>query len=165
MTDIKRYHGIYRGVVADNADPLHQTRLRVTIPQITGSGKDTVTDWAWPVQPSSVHAEVPPIGQGVWVSFIGGDPDHPIWHGSFGKNQASNKLLYIKPLPNSVDLSTISDYLVTTTQHDGTVEVDLMATLLAMANTLKSHTAELAIHDNHINLIYEFFVSLGIVLW
>jgi hypothetical protein len=136
VDDIKRHYGIYRGVVQDNKDPQSQRRLRVSIPQITGS---EVTDWAWPVDPSSVSPAVPVIGQGVWVAFIGGDPEYPIWMGTFGTNQGKNKKLSFKPLDNTVSLTSISSYLITVTNPDGTIEVDVTASLIAMAQKLANH--------------------------
>lgn len=39
----KRFYGIYRGVVADNNDPLNKNRIRMLVPQILG---EAVTGWA-----------------------------------------------------------------------------------------------------------------------
>lgn len=41
----KRFYGIYRGIVANNNDPLLKNRLKVKVPQVTGS---SVTSWASP---------------------------------------------------------------------------------------------------------------------
>ena len=136
MDDIKRHYGIYRGVVQDNKDPQSQRRLRVSIPQTTGS---EITDWAWPVDPSSISPAVPVIGQGVWVSFIGGDPEYPIWMGTFGTNQGKNKKVLVKPLDNTVSLTAISSYIVTVKNPDGTTEVDMTASLIAMAQKLANY--------------------------
>jgi hypothetical protein len=76
----RRFYGIYRGTVVDNNDPLNQVRLKVKVPQILF---DQVTDWAWSVQQPGVARTIPQIGDGVWVSFEGGDPSYPIWVGSF----------------------------------------------------------------------------------
>jgi hypothetical protein len=132
---IKRLHGVYRGVVKDNRDPQNQRRLQVQV-QTTGN---EVTDWAWPMEPSSIHTAVPVIGQGVWVSYVGGDPEYPIWSGAFGKNQGKNKQIFIKPLADSVSLTGLTPYLKTIKQTDGTTEVDLTATIVAMAQKLKDH--------------------------
>lgn len=127
MKDIVRYYGSYRGVVKDTNDPLQQRRLRVAVPQTTGY---ETTGWAWPKDPSGVHTEVPPVGQGVWVSYQGGDPEYPVWEGAFGTNQASNKYLYLKPLSNSESVSDVTDLLKVNSKVDGTSEVDVTDTLL-----------------------------------
>jgi hypothetical protein len=141
MDSVQRYYGVYRGVVKDNKDPQQQRRLRLSVPQITGN---ETTDWAWPVEPSSIHTDVPVIGQGVWVSFIGGDPEYPIWTGVFGTNQGNNKQIFIKPLENSISLTGLSSYLKTNTGVDGTTELDLTDTVMLMANTLKSYETRIA---------------------
>ena len=62
MDPVNRYYGLYRGVVKDNKDPQKQRRLKLSIPQITGTEK---TEWAWPMEPSSISTDVPEIGQAV----------------------------------------------------------------------------------------------------
>jgi hypothetical protein len=135
MDSILRHYGVYRAVVKDNRDPQNQRRLKVSVTQTTGT---EVTEWAWPVEPSSIHTSVPVIGQGVWVSYVGGDPEYPIWMGSFGKNKGKNKQIYIKPLEDTVPLTNISNYIVTVKNPDGTIEIDLTASLIAIANKLNS---------------------------
>ena len=134
MDPIKRLYGVYRGVVKDNRDPQKQRRLQVQV-QTTG---DETTDWAWPMEPSSIHTDVPVIGQGVWVTYVGGDPEYPVWLGSFGKNQGKNKQMFVKPLADSVSLTGLTDHIIVLKQSDGTSEVDLTATLMALANKVKT---------------------------
>jgi len=132
--DIKRFYGVYRGVVVDRNDPENLRRIKAKV-QITGS---EVTNWIWPVEPSSIHTEVPVVGQGVWVTYLGGDPEYPVWLGSFGKNQGPNKQILIKPLENSVSLTELTAHIIVVNQSDGTSEVDLTATLMALANKVKT---------------------------
>jgi hypothetical protein len=134
MDQIKRLHGVYRGIVKANNDPQKQRRLKVTV-QTTGT---EVTDWAWPMEAAGVSNAVPSVGQGVWIQYIGGDPEYPIWCGEFGKHQGKNKKLYIKPLDNSTSLTGLTPYLKITKLPDGTQELDLIATLVAMATKLKN---------------------------
>lgn len=141
MDPVKRYYGVYRGVVKDNKDPNKQRRLKVSVTQTTG---DEVTDWIWPMEPSSIHTDVPVVGQGVWISFIGGDPDYPIWLGAFGKNQGKNKQVFVKPLADSVSLTGLTPYLKTVKQTDGTTEVDLTDTLMLITNKLKAYETRIA---------------------
>jgi hypothetical protein len=72
----KRFFGIYRGVVADTADPLSQNRIRMLIPQILG---EAVTSWAYSINNTSPNV----VGTGVWAMFEGGDPNFPLWLGAF----------------------------------------------------------------------------------
>ena len=135
MDPVTRYYGVYRGVVKDTKDPQKQRRLKVSITQTTGN---EVTDWAWPMEPSNISTDVPVVGQGVWVTFIGGDPDYPIWSGVFGKNQGKNKKIFIKSLDDKTSLTGLTSHVITTKQSDGTVEVDLVATIMALANKVKT---------------------------
>lgn len=129
------YFGIYRGVVKNNRDPKNQRRLKVSIPQLTGT---EITDWIDSVEPSNLSVDVPVIGQGVWIQFIGGSLNYPIWIGSFGKNQGKNKKIFIKPLANTTSLTGLSAHVITAKKSDGTTEVDLTATFMALANKVKS---------------------------
>ena len=134
--NINRYYGIYRGVVKTAIDPTGQHRIKLQVPQIHG---DAVTNWAWPVYPAGVTTSTPVVGQGVWVLFVGGDPEFPLWMGEFGTHKDASKKVYINPLSNSTSLSTISAYVVTENETDGTVSVDLMQSLVAMANKIVNH--------------------------
>ena len=134
MDSIKRLHGVYRAIVKDTKDPKKLRRLKLQS-QATGA---EVTDWAWPLEPSSIHTEVPVVGQGVWIMYVGGDPEHPVWFGAFGKNQGKNKQIFVKPLANSVSLTGLTSHVVVVKQADGTSEVDLTATIMALANKVKS---------------------------
>jgi hypothetical protein len=135
MDDVKKIHGFFRATVSDNKDPGNLRRIRV-ISQATG---DQVTDWIWPVEIAGTHTAVPEIGQGVWVSYIGGDPEYPVWIGVFGKSPNTSKPVKLLPLKNTVSLTGLSSYLITTKDADGTTVVDVTASLVAMANKLKDH--------------------------
>jgi hypothetical protein len=90
------YYGVYRGVVTDTNDPKGKRRIRVQVPQISGQ---EVTDWAWAVNPvnatvtvnhpeggaetAQVDKALPAVGSGVFVMFEGGDPNFPLWIGTF----------------------------------------------------------------------------------
>ena len=81
MDIIKRLQGIYRGVVVDNKDPLHLRRLKVKV-QSTSFDTESVTNWVWPV----ISTKRPPaIGTGVYILYVGGDPEYPVWIGEFGE--------------------------------------------------------------------------------
>ena len=129
------YLGVYRGIVKNNVDPKKQKRLKVTVPQITGT---EVSDWILPLEPSNISVDVPTVGQGVWITYVGGDTGYPVWIGSFGKNQGKNKKIFIKPLANSISLTGLTAHVITVKQSDGTTDVDLIATIMALANKVKT---------------------------
>jgi hypothetical protein len=78
MDPVKRYYGIYRAVVKDTKDPKGLRRIKVSINQITDT---ETTDWIWPVLSTK---RPPKVGTGVYIFYIGGDPDYPVWIGEFG---------------------------------------------------------------------------------
>lgn len=136
VDDYSKSLGFFRGVVQNNKDPLNQRRLQVLVPQATGA---EVTDWIWPVEPHGIHTSPPMVGQGVWVSYISGNSEYPVWIGSFGKHQEASKPYLVSSLSNSTSLAGLTSYLIVSTEPDGTQVVDLTKTLLAMAKTLKDH--------------------------
>jgi hypothetical protein len=77
----KRHWGKYRGTVVDNQDEPPSGRLLVSVPGIV------ITNWAMPCVPLTDVAMGtfmrPRIGANVWVEFERGDPDKPIWVGSW----------------------------------------------------------------------------------
>jgi hypothetical protein len=140
------FSGVYRATVVNNRDPKKQRRLQVELTTSVGH----FTDWVWPIEPANISTEVPEIGQGVWVHFQAGDHEYPTWSGSFGKHKGKSKRLYVKALPDSVSISTLTAYIKTVKQVDGTTEIDLMSTLIAMANALKDHETRIASLESQI---------------
>lgn len=88
----RRYYGKYQGFVVDIADPQQRGRLRALVPEVLG---DVVSGWAegcfpYGGGPNFGTFSVPPVTRdgdayttGVWIEFRGGDPQHPIWVGTF----------------------------------------------------------------------------------
>jgi len=151
VDNVRKNIGFYRGVVQNNKDPINQRRLQVLVPQTTGV---EVTDWVWPVEPHGIHSEPPKIGQGVWVSYISGDSEYPVWIGSFGKHQDASKPYLVTPLSNSVSLSGLTSYLIISTEPDGTQVVDFTKTLLAMANKLKDYETRITSIESQLTILH-----------
>lgn len=81
---LDRWYGKYRGLVADNLDPLKQGRLKVLVPEVLGTEQ---SGWALPCTPyagttSGLYA-IPPVGAGVWVEFEAGVVERPVWVGAW----------------------------------------------------------------------------------
>jgi hypothetical protein len=70
------FHGLYRAVVLDNADPQRAQRLRISVPALD----DVSASWASACVPAGL-AGVPAIGDIVWVMFEAGNPERPVWLG------------------------------------------------------------------------------------
>ena len=114
-----RFPTIYRGIVVENDDPENKRRLKLQIPQVLNSA---ITEWAWPVEPSNLELESPEIGQGVWVMFEGGDPNFPVWLGSFGESKSTSYKIGIYNAATSTSLVT----------EPGLKRVDLVASIEAL---------------------------------
>lgn len=76
-----RYYGLYEGIVINNNDPEKRGRLQVKIPSIYG--EQTFEEWIYGKaifngKDMGIFA-IPSVGSGVWISFINGDAERPIW--------------------------------------------------------------------------------------
>jgi hypothetical protein len=83
-----RYFGKYRGTVISNLDPTGEGKLQVNVPGIS------LMNWATPCVPFAYVAmgmwAQPPVGANVWIEFEKGDPDLPIWCGSWWGEPLTN---------------------------------------------------------------------------
>jgi hypothetical protein len=108
-----KYFGLYRGYVVDNDDSQQANpylgRIRVSIPEVYGEPDDVESlPWAWPcvsifgggvydTQKQQVDLDatesdtkfaggmvaIPPVGATVWIMFEQGDPQVPVWMGTW----------------------------------------------------------------------------------
>lgn len=73
-----RFYGVYRASVLSNSDFENKKRLKVIVPQITGSDSmDLVPPCVSSGSLSNIR--VPEIGESIWVIFESGDPEYPLW--------------------------------------------------------------------------------------
>jgi len=104
----RRFYGKYRGFVENNEDPEKLGRLLVKVPSVLGN---KVAVWAFPCvpyggMPNQGFFFIPEKKAGVWIEFEEGDPEFPIWVGTFwskpgGKSES--------PKPNKPDGSEEGD--------------------------------------------------------
>ena len=84
MGTSKRFFGKYRGVVSDIDDPLKMGRIRARVPDVLS---DEISGWAMPCVPFAGKGMgflgLPKVNGGVWIEFEQGDPDYPIWSGTW----------------------------------------------------------------------------------
>lgn len=95
-----KYYGIYPCFVTTNKDPDKRGRVRVKCPLILN---DKETTWCEPCYPNAIDNGgdifIPPKGEAVWVMFIEGDVNKPVYLGGwwstektpFGKNYVTNE--------------------------------------------------------------------------
>jgi hypothetical protein len=145
MSDVSIAPGVYRGVVADNRDPLNKNRLKLKVPQLL---QNHVTDWAWPIETFTISTSLPKPGQMVWVMFEGGNPMWPVWAGTFSLTTGNTGDYMFNAISNIAALNTLSAYLKTTTAPDGVRSIDMLATLTAMATALKNHEQRITAEEN-----------------
>jgi hypothetical protein len=135
----RRFYGVYRGSVHSNKDPLNQRRIRLIVPQILGN---EATEWAWSKDSGAHNYAVPEVGQGVWVMFEGGDPSFPIYVGTFGKNKYRGRQVHTTPIPDGTYPSTMKFR----PSPNGGSELDLTATVIAIAKTVEAIRLSLNAH-------------------
>lgn len=120
MSNQEKYYGKYRGMVLNNIDPLQIGRLQVQVPDVMGLAP---ASWAIPCFPHTGKQMgtymLPQIGAGVWVEFEQGDPDYPIWSGSWygsaaevpalalAGNPATPNIAFQSALQNSLIISDL----------------------------------------------------------
>jgi hypothetical protein len=96
----RNYIGRYRGQVISNIDPENTGRLLVSVPDVLGSAPCI---WAAPAPAFAGTQQglyaIPPIGGGVWIEFEQGDPDYPIWTGSFRGSAAETPAMALAAPP------------------------------------------------------------------
>jgi uncharacterized protein involved in type VI secretion and phage assembly len=106
---LKNYHGIYPGIVIDNKDPLQQGRVKIRVEQIFGTEQDGISNsdlpWAFPCFPfigkNSGFFMIPEIGTGIWIMFLAGYTDSPIWIGSWVSNKEKLSNIAYTPDPKN----------------------------------------------------------------
>ena len=81
---VDRFYGKYRGLVADNNDPMSLGRIQARVPEVLG---ETQSGWALPCAPYAGTGAglftIPPVGAGVWIEFEAGDVSRPVWVGAW----------------------------------------------------------------------------------
>ena len=143
MTSSVQYFGKYRGTVLNNVDPMQMGRIQVLVPDVSGVAP---TSWAMPCMPyGGINAgmfAVPLPGTGVWVEFEQGDPDYPIWVGTFWGSAAEvPKLAQTAPAPTPA-------VTIQTPLKNGLVIADALGPTGVGGITLQSATgATIAVND------------------
>ncbi|MCP4465348.1 MAG: baseplate assembly protein [Halieaceae bacterium] len=143
MTGSAKYLGKYRGTVVNNVDPQQIGRIQVLVPDVSGVAP---TSWAMPCMPyGGINAgmfTVPAIGTGVWVEFEQGDPDYPIWVGTYwGSSAEMPKLAQTAPSPTPA-------VTIQTPLNNGIVIADALGPTGVGGITLKSASgATIAVND------------------
>jgi type VI secretion system (T6SS) baseplate-like injector VgrG len=106
---IRRYWGKYPGIVVQPVDPEFRCRMLVSVPDVFGPN---VTSWALPSLPfagvSLGMYVIPAIGANVWVEFLHGNPEIPIWTGFWFGSLATIPKTPLTAVPGAPHLSVAS---------------------------------------------------------
>ncbi|WP_421848989.1 phage baseplate assembly protein V [Novosphingobium sp.] len=118
MSEGPRYYGKYRATVLNNLDPMNQGRVQVQLADRYGPFPST---WALPAlqfagKGMSGIVALPAIASMVWVEFEAGDPDYPVWSGSFWPDPAGlpvQALAGATPVTPNIHLQTTTGTSIT----------------------------------------------------
>ena len=101
------FYGKYRGLVTDIQDPLMLGRIKAQVPDVMGSDD---SGGAMPCAPfggsQAGFFALPVVGAGVWIEFEHGDPDYPIWAGSWWGAASDLPAVLLSPPYKKVILQT-----------------------------------------------------------
>ena len=80
-----KYYGTYQGVVSNINDPEKRGRIKVTCPDVLGGKAESA--WCDPCVPVAYDNGgdfcIPTIDETVWLLFIGGDSNKPVYLGGW----------------------------------------------------------------------------------
>lgn len=104
MSEIKCY-GIFQGFVKGLNDPEKRGRIKCTIPEVLD---ESISGWCEPCVPVAYDGGgdfcLPPLGEAVWIMFIDGDINRPVYLGGWwSENETPLKEKY-----NSKNIRIIS---------------------------------------------------------
>jgi len=109
-----RFYGKFRGVVTDVHDPLMTGRIRARVPDVMGNDE---SGWALPALPFGGRSmglfALPSVGAGVWIEFEHGDPDFPIWSGSWWGSVAEMPPALLAPPYQKTMIKTAAGHSIT----------------------------------------------------
>jgi len=121
-----KYYGMYQGVVTNINDPEKRGRIKIKCPEVLGGSTESA--WCDPVVPVAYDNGgdfcIPAKDETVWVQFIAGDANRPVYFGGWWQKNMS-------PLGGNysdVDKVRIISYAdCTITMKDGTIDINVGA--------------------------------------
>jgi len=115
-----KFYGKYDGTVTDIADEQMLGRIMVRVPAVFGR---ELTVRARPCFPPG-HFFVPPVNAHVWVEFEAGDPQHPLWVGTWYPQGTSPTEAQANPPQHRV-VHTPSGHVVEISDEDGAEKITI----------------------------------------
>jgi hypothetical protein len=115
---VNKYYGKYSGDVTDNTDADQVGKIKVKVQSVFGT--DMVVT-ARPCLPYG-HFFVPAVGSKVWVEFEAGDPNYPIWVGTWYPAGSTPPQAAVSPPDNRV-IQTASGHTIEIMDKDGAEKI------------------------------------------
>lgn len=85
-----KYYGIYQGFVTSIQDPEKRGRIKCTCPEVLDTSE---SGWCEPCFPNARDSGgdfyLPPLEEGVWIMFIDGDVDRPVYLGGWWSDNST----------------------------------------------------------------------------
>jgi hypothetical protein len=129
------WRGFFPGVVVSTEDPEKRGHVRVRVHQVYGDPDtedefipDNSLPWARPnMALHDYHADFE-VGDGVWVSFWGGESSEPIWHGQFlGDGDAPDEFTSsYSPRPKTRIIRTSNGHVIELRWVDGEQRITII---------------------------------------
>lgn len=121
---LKNYYGIYQGIVTNTNDPEKRGRIKVKCPEVLGGSVESA--WCDPMIPVAYDNGgdfcIPLKNEGVWIQFIAGNVNRPVWCGGWWQKSMS-------PLGKNyknIDKVRIIEYAgCTITMRDGKIHINV----------------------------------------
>ena len=121
----KMYYGIYQGIVTDTKDPEKRGRIKILCPDVLDSKVESA--WCDPCVPIAYDNGgdfcLPQIDEAVWVMFIGGDSNKPVYMGGWWRK---DKTPFGTGYDKGADTTRIISYAdCTITMIDGKITINV----------------------------------------
>lgn len=121
-----KYYGLYQGVVTNTKDPEKRGRIKVKCPDVLGG--DVESAWCDPLVTVAYDNGgdfcIPEKDEFVWLQFIAGDANRPVWLGGWWQKDMS-------PLGTNYDkvdkVRIISYADCTITMQNGKININIGA--------------------------------------
>ena len=140
-------YGLRQGTVVDNKDPRGMPRVRVRVPGII----DTPSAWALPRGSGAKHwgvNMVPPIGADVYVQFVDGRIDQPVWEpGPPGQDE-----VFPEFAPPDVSVLGIGPFRLIIDRRDGQNTATLAAVMTNPATGNEERVASIQLDADNLSI-------------
>lgn len=121
----KEYFGVYQGIVTNTKDPEKRGRIKILCPTVLDDKVESA--WCDPCVPIAYDNGgdfcIPQIDEAVWVMFIGGDSNKPVYLGGWWRK---NKTPFGNDYDKGRDTTRIISYAdCTITMIDGKITINV----------------------------------------